>query len=1427
MNLSVHAIQKTSLALTLLLAILAFAIAIEYPDLIGKYVRSHEAHVWRLNLEVNSAPATVHATTLASMLERSLKSQEQIENLIISTTPTRITAHFYTKPSVLPKDLATALNAKISAIQDSGTTPQFETTFYYDALSKVENVGTNLDALRDSATQTLSFALESATNNEKRNILALASPDIILDSTQSAGTSVDINALDLLLQRLHTIRGVQKAFARNVRIPTLQVETDPRQLLQLGISPQIIHKTIQTHLRIDQGISENILGQRGYIFRKKSETTQEICTLSFQVPKNSALLHVCDVSKVESTPMFLDFYTVGTSLATLEKRIREQNKATLNPTKEKSSIVIILDSETVAQDLVEEIESAIHVQAGSPQWTISSVRKANTGAYNFAFFFASMIILAILAFSRKESFGNRRLFLFLLAHATAFWSAATLALGIDAHPQLLGIPLLAAAVAFATHRCESLLKGLHGAKNARLTFAAFSVGIAATTIFARSFINFGQSQFDTIASGALAMAAGIYAFSLAPQLMNESQASTHQADVAFHARTGLISLVVPLLGVAISMLPTINFPSTIFISLGFEGGTSVDIAQNAAANIERIARENKATAVIAAPEKTSVIQLKPSPFSLLNTATVPLEEILASLHPSIPGETNIQEKSGSITRQPVIVKSNFSEIMPTNTRKENDDDLVRFQKWMDTMQQPISSDSQNSLQSRAQFGFQKSEKKNFLSMSALVVPEWSREITRISISNIGETTLAEIHSREGERNIRANLDNFLSQFQQNTKSELQTHISDTASEIAMLTHNQTIGTLMLAAILFLAGILYFASTERALLTTVTFGAIHLTVKGVFHLFTIPHGLDAISETLLFPSTETWASTLLLTLWAILLKTADYRRAMNMSLDEAFFLQTRITRQLRRWGLIPALVISICGIFYSNVALLGGATMALWIVGGFLLPDWMLIWTKLAEWKNRTLLKLHIHFKTLLIFIFAISLVHVSKARASTDTSTIDSQCDGTVTIILPILGRPKGKEPVPQRTFLSERLAQETKCSWVEYGLTSDIIKILEGLRSTAAQSRLVSDFGSFVLKNRGKIESAAIAHLRKDDKQASARVRIFGGFYEEFLGSISFSILEFPKGSDPIVTKMSSSEEQQTQTISKLARYIRGENAQLHEELLGEVSRLPVFLEPVESLDKHPVSENIAGELNLFLTSRFINPLSSNLLERKTFFRIEKNADASKFVLNVKLRRDETRFYASITARARNGEARRSAWIEGDVSQFTEFEEEVLAVSKKILSNIEGIADYFVALDTEYYVSGSHDVAQMYGIYFRQNLGNAALSIRLRNGQIAAKEDKANIGIFGFGGSFGWQFFDVRWITGDFGVSADAGIATPPDSSSRDLWISYGGYIQFQSSLRKNFALITRTGVEQPQLFGATGDRKTIFHPVYLNALVGIGVIF
>jgi hypothetical protein len=1426
MTLSPRNLIKLSLILALLIALIAIIINSVVPDIADKYEKMRSPHLWRIGLELNSAPTTVHTTTVGAALERSLKSLSEVERLTITTTPNRVTAHFYTQQNVVPRDFLSTINAKINTLQGSQTLPEFEPVTFYEAFSKVKTVGTRLDSLRSPQIQTLSNALESATNQNRGNPLATASFDLVIRSKNVNNTAINLDELDLFLQRLHTIHGIQKAYARNVNLSFVKVDLDPRQLLQIGISPRVVHKTIANHLRIDPGISETILGRKGYIFRDKSESIEELCNLSFSSNITGSFLRICDVAKVSTSPIKMDFYTVGSSLTSLERRLRDQNRSPTENNAEPASIGVLLHSDASPSDVSDAINEAIEKTSQNGIWEIGSEDIFQAKPLHLVLLVLAASLLAVLFFLVKSEFSQVSLFVFLMAQILVFWSGTTYALGVDTSFQMLSTPFLVAALTHTILRCLSLLRDLHGARGAPITYASLVLALLVATVASRTFVNSSGENAQNMFSNIAAAVGGLYALLLAPHTPESRPLQTPHFTWFQKLKGGTLSTALPALGILLLLLPTVKYPGTMLIALGFEGGTSLDTAQQVASQIERIARANKSTSVIAAPERTSVVKLKPSTFGLLNRVPIPLEDGLNTLRPSVPGEVNLRSLKDAVTRHPVIITSVFPEFKMGAHNEPQEESIFKFRKWLDTLQQPLVGEFQKTTVAASAHN----ARKNFLPMSALVVPEWSRELTGITRTDLGETTLAEIRSSEMLSGFQSQVDDYLKSLSSQTKSKIDVLKSNTIEEIRNLNSQARFGALMLSIVLFLCGILFFGSTERAILTLITFLAIHVSVSGIFHLISIPHGPEKLSSLLSFPSQETWTSVLLTAQWAILLRTADYRRAMNMTLTEAFALQKQITGQFQHWFRLPVLLLTVAGLADERFALLAATLFSFWSVSGLFLHDWMLLWTKLSEWKNRALLKLRIHHTTTTLFsvLLIFTCLTPNQLRAEADTSILNSTCEDTVTIVLPILGRPKGKEPVPQRTFLSERLAQEIPCAWVGYGFAQDMIKIHEGFRSTASQSRIVTALGDFVNKNRNGIEGAAIAHLQRINKKTSTQVRVLGGFYEEFLGSITFTILDFYKNREPVITKVSSSEEQQTQTVSKIALYLRGENTQLHEEILGEASRLPVYFEPVESLDKHPVSENIAGEVELFLSSRFLNPMSSNLLERKTFFRLERNQSAAKFILNVKIRRDETRLYASLTARSRDGSSRRSAWIEGEVSRFAQFEEEILNVARRTLSNIEDIADYTIALGSDFWATKSNDLSRMYTLYFRQNLGNAALSARLRSGTILATDRHTKLSLFGGGGALGWQFFDIRWMTGDMGISLDGGlISSSSESSSRDIWMSYGGYSQLQTSLGKNFVIIGRAGIEQPQRLGGNSNDSGTFQSYYWNGFIGVGVIF
>lgn len=1400
-------------------AVLAAICSFMFPDITGRVRRTNESQIWTLDLSLQPAPVASQLATILPKIERTLRSQDQVEGLIISTTPEHIVANFYSRPEVSPREFAITLEAILNSLRDSGTVSTFEYTYFYEAISNARKGSSVMDELRDSNVRTLLHVLDNSQQKNVSNIFGFSHPSIVISATQTKTS--DLDSLDLILQKLHTIPGVQKAYATNVEVPFLKVEGDPRELIQLGLSPLIASSTLQEHLSGQSGVPDNTLGNSSYVFRSRAKNISELCSLSFPLANSRSSLRICDVANIEPWLQNLEFHLAGSTIRNLEKQLRSQSNSKTNQQNSPTKISVLLHSDAVAKTLLTEIlkiAEKISAAGGERSWKVDFVQDAPQRITNLVIFFFCLVSLVALARTSSRKFGHRKLLLFLIAHSLGIWSVATYAIGISTEIANIGVPLLAGVIAYGSICCENLLRGSTAARVAPWAFGSLSLGLGMFVIFSREFANGGEAGISDIVSHSLALVSAMFGYIFAPRLQGESSPESIKALLPTRLPMGSLSLLLPAIGVAVLIIPQVVTSSSILAVAGFSSNTDIRVAQQTAAELERYAKEENATTVVLGPSQSSQLELRPSTFAFIRASKMPIDEILQSLSPRVVGEISLAEAQNRLVRHPIVVKSRFAGL----EKSQNVQPLSNLTQWLETVQIPLRNGETSPVQENI---------KKFIPLSALVTATWDKTLMNITSSNIGELVLADMRDPSSHSSLRKKIQAYLNLLSGQKDGSVSTHIYDSNDRLGELANIRFDATLTLAAAVFLAGVLFFASIGRAFLSVASFFAVHFVVSGAIHAFTLPHGQQELMGTLRFPSSATWISILLVCFWAIMLKTADYRRAMNMTLDEALFLQMRLTRQIRHWGLIPILTVVVVGFVFSKFAELAAVTVAMWAVCGYFFPDWMLFWTSFAEKVNRISLKLKIHLsRSTLVVFFALSAgVFAQNGEATTNTSQQDSRCQKTVAIILPIVGRPKGKEPAPFRAIFAERLAQETPCAWTDNTLTERFLRLSEELRDSASQEKLAEKMAAMVAESRAEIEKNVLAKVPPEIQKIVPEIRIIGGFYEEFYGAIAFTIIDFRNDNAPILSKISTSEEMQTEAISKMAIYLRGENIQFYEEILGEATRLPVFIEPVESLDKHPLSENLAGEIGLFLNSRFLNPVNFSLFERKTFFRIEKNRNRAAHTLNVRIRRESTRLYASVTATAREGTARRTAWIEGDISLLPEFEEEILSVATKTLANAEGITDYFLGLGVDMWALGTH-TTQMVSLQFRQNLGNAGLGLRLRSGTHQAESSKEKYSLVSVGGCAGWQFFDFRWLVADSGMSIDAGLASANSSSAteaRNLWLSIGGYAQAQVLLRKNLAVLGRVGVEQPLSLGTSEQSKTLFRSYYGNAAVGIGFTF
>lgn len=469
-------------------------------------------------------------------------------------------------------------------------------------------------------------------------------------------------------------------------------------------------------------------------------------------------------------------------------------------------------------------------------------------------------------------------------------------------------------------------------------------------------------------------------------------------------------------------------------------------------------------------------------------------------------------------------------------------------------------------------------------------------------------------------------------------------------------------------------------------------------------------------------------------------------------------------------------------------------------------------------------------RILLVFLLLIG-ISFENAFAQFDTKSIDATCNNTLNVVLPFIGRPKGKELPPRRAVFSERLVQEISCAWMDLSLEEKIVHLVEQTRGSGEQNKLIADLTKLVDQERARIQADSLKKMEKSEDTSNMRLRIFGGFYEEFYGNIAFTFIEFLEDRSPLVIKITVSEVAQANAIEQISELVGAKsNEFLDRFVFTKHERLPVFVTPVDALDDTQASENLAKEMDLFIRSRLDIMLRTHFFQRKNFFRFELDQQKSKYKVEVKIRRDSIKFYGSITVVSLEDGRRRTGWVEEDITRLPQFEEEVLETSLSNLQRLEEIHDYSLVGGFDILAHTDNTVRSL-NISLRQNLGNASFSMRLRTGGWKMNPEDPDLTLYMMGWAAGWQFADFRWIAADAGLGLDVGVLGTSFSAltqQQSLLLSYGPYIQGMVIFTRNLSVIGRAGVEQFQKVDATKEQQLTKPPPYfLNLSIGVGLAF
>jgi hypothetical protein len=1398
------------------------------PDLGRRISQISQARSWYLQIDTEPGQVSDRLSVLVPTLERLLRSESEISDLHIISQTDSVIAVFQTINRIDARNLAERMSSKLSAMSENRI---FQMTGYRMFQQPRGSVSLSTGAKLPASIDTFPLEVARLTDLTKKepsgfNIYRVARPDLTVQFDKKS--TVDADVLNTILQQIQSIDGVQTSYIKNFRQPYARIRSDSRQMLQTGISPLRMRQTMQTHLTQTSGVSQTVFTQPSYIMEVKPESLAELCNVAIPNDRTGSIVRLCDISEIALEEVVVPYREVTSSENTLAKALMRQGA-----TKQKSTTIeVLFTPEARARDIEREIRGVLakHPKEKLPVWQIKLHNPAPLPLVEFISSIVLILTLGVLSLRSDALERDRRFHHIQILLAAILGTSLLMALRIPISTDDFTIFLVASLTfALASHFSQFV----HKASTSIpfwIEFALFSAAVVLAVALSRFLAGATTSHGSTMTASIAIFLGQLVAFVSTQIGLGETapKASDSIRELTTHRRGSSIWFLGGLSILALFLAPrSPNENALLSGRFGFDLGVQEEQLKAAFAEIENATTPGLAKGFLGGPLWNKTLEVKPTTFSLMNSTQINIRHILESMTPKELGTIEIQTRSGSLQTTPVIDVPPRVAVAGDSTAQTIAPQIIEeFQQWSNTIQWPITKPSGQ--------GNDEAQRQLFLPLSTLMEARWENELTRSMRTTEGETIILNwiVNSSEAEKAKRA-MERLAAKIRSSMGVKLRLALHDSRDARQAVAEANQLATLILTGLLLFAGILFFASSERGLIAGVTFLAINLGMTSS----------DRIYESLAeitgqpplgareFPSPVIWAGLYLFLVWATMLRVADYRRSTNMSLSSAFVPQIEVIRKLDAAIMKPLIVALAIAWWTPETRLAGGILLGLVLLFNQFLADWMLFWSHLSEIKNRAILRFRIHIRELThLALLLAALGVVVEARAASDVSLVNAECQSTATVILPIVGRPKGKEPAPRRNIFQEKLAQETPCAWLDSSLESEIVTAVEETRGPSEQELLVTRLRDIVTKHRTVIESRVKAAISKRIKLS--KILIYGGFYEEFFGNISFTIIDFRSDGDPVLTKMTFSVDNQTHGIAQLAEFLRGESIKFYEELLGEGERLPVYIERTESLDKHPVSENLAGEISLFLQSRFLYPVSFDWFERKTFFRLVKDRKDARYVLSVKIRREGTKFYATIMAEPPELGARRTAWIEGDISQLPLFEEDVLSTAKRSLSNIEGITDYCLAPHLDF-LTDYDQTSRLYGFAFRQNLGNAAISLRLRTGEHRASGGRETdlYSVLDGGGGVGWQFFDKRWVVADAGVSVDAGLLSPNSKKStlqvRSFFVSYGGYVQSQLSLRKNFALLTRVGLEQPILFAESTTAATIFSSYYTNLMVGLGVTF
>lgn len=1391
--------------LVCLLGVVVVAFDLRFEVLSGM---RREAQSWVVQIVANGTSVEEQEQLVTSAVERTFRSIHGLEHMSFITNRDRVFVYFLSSAGTSVDQVRDEVQSKLAMMRSLPGLSEIEYEFFNkELLRPFEGEKGERRALRSYSTEMLALHEkvvlfgEGGLLSDGKHVFAAIQDDAKIVFQESGGYRTSQFIKDRVLPELANIEGIQNVFASNLRFPTLEVRYDSALLLRNKDTPYAVHERIVNALGLEITGKQTEFGKSQSFFELGIERPRELSQLAIlsgdgverrlgEIAMIEPSMAVYPIVLPKSNLKFLSTFLPVTSQDNGLRTVSVTFAHGANPSK--------------VLRLLEERMALLTSRNGEVKYEL--VDRSNNSILKLiplSVFVLCMILVSL----NNANAGVLRKFLAQLAYAVSFYMLfnVTFMLGNQLLPwMLIGIGAVLSFFAAileheprATYSEESLLgRPMFG------VFLLLSVGaLYAATFIQPSFIRDMQLLYGFM-FGALSTA---YAYFMG---RHDCESSKIELVAGEGNRRILIALNIACAGffmVSLMANQVVRFfvaqADRVTLQVVAERSTKHEALIRFQDQAHRLNMFSEAEITSLRPTYSRRHKLALTENGLVLSSPSEISKIVAGVRPQALGWISNLE-NGSF----VLVRGSDTNFNTTGKQLSPES----IHQWLSSAALPSRSNS--SLESVLEYSLVPSLDQNVSTVEGNV------SYSEVVVKDDTALDIAEL-----ETNMNA-LSRELGLFSHSTVRSMRNLVDERRGDANSF-------MFVVGFVFFFVGVVYFRSTWHAILTAVTFMAFNLFINTALSaVSSLPFvsSVAAGDELALFAN---WMAVAMLSLWAVQLSVSEGIRRANKSLEESLELAHSCDALVRKGALRVLAAEALISVFWQPAIPLFIASLCCYFISGGIMTEWIRFWVYVSESIERQRLKLLVRWAGQLVLLLLLSSsVFVTAAYADTVTSSSNSECGSLVTVVLPIVGRPKGHEPPPQRAFLSERLAQETPCSWYDSSLLEPLSDILRLNRQSASQGNLVEEISKFVDEQRGVIEEQARERFKRFFNGREFEVRIYAGFFEEFFGNISFTVLDFRTGSAVAVIKRTVAEANQTEGMALIADSLKDESGEIFDAFLHAHERIPIHLQKVESQDNHPLSENLAEEIDLFVRSRLQFPLEKRFFERKPFFRLATSATDARYSTSIRVRRDGIKFYASIVVLSNTDQKRRTAWLEGDLTQLPDFEEELLRVAQKNWAAMEGIYDYGVVAGPEILYSGA-DQLRFATLSFRQNRGNVAFSTRVRTGTKKFQDDEPAQRVFLVGGAAGWQFFDFRWLSADAGVGLDIGFTAQnfkTAAQERSILVSYGPYMQAQTILTKSFTVLGRIGLEQPEQIKVKKETTLIkFSPYYFGAMVGGGVSF